>query len=144
MVGAPHIGAGWDLPGGVGTQIQSVDPPRRTVVISQSTTVADSAMKAGAARSASAIFSSLVGSLLFVMMTARLSSASDGRVAVGPPSRDERRVLVGSVLPGEVPGIEQVELALRQLLVEVLGVGRQCHRVVRSVDDLHWRLDPWQ
>jgi hypothetical protein len=70
--GSRHIGAGQGLPGAVATQVQSGDPSRRTVVISQSTTVAESATYAGAARSASAIFSSLVGSLLSAMMTALL------------------------------------------------------------------------
>src|SRR5258708_3373743 len=87
MVGSPHIGADWGLPGGVGTQIQSGDPSRRTVVISQSTTVAESAIWVGAARSASAIFSSLVGSLLSAMMT-----------ALQPSSRLRQHVLCFSMI----------------------------------------------
>ena len=69
VVGSPHIGAGQGAPGGVGTQVHSDVPFLRTVTISQSRTVAESAMYSGAARSASAIFSSVVGSLLSVMVT---------------------------------------------------------------------------
>jgi|ERR1700724_1344508 len=69
VVGSPHIGAGQGLPGGVGTQVHSDVPFLRTVVMSQSTTVALSAMYSGAARSASAIFSSVVGSLLSAKVT---------------------------------------------------------------------------
>src|SRR3981081_1746184 len=69
VVGSPHIGAVQGLPGGVGTQVHSDVPFLRTVVMSQSTTVAESAMYSGAARSASAIFSSVVGSLLSAMVT---------------------------------------------------------------------------
>jgi hypothetical protein len=56
VVGSPHIGPGQGLPGGVGTQVHSDVPSLRTVVISQSTTVAESAMYSGAARSASQSF----------------------------------------------------------------------------------------
>jgi hypothetical protein len=38
--------------------------------------------------------------------------AAGGLVAAGPPGGDQRRVLVGCVLPGEVPGVEDVELAV--------------------------------
>jgi hypothetical protein len=69
VVGSPHIGAVQGLPGGVGTQVHSDVPFLRTVVMSQSTTVAESAMYSGAARSASAIFSSVVNSLLSAMVT---------------------------------------------------------------------------
>jgi len=69
VVGSPHIGAGQGAPRGVGTQVHSDVPFLRTVTISQSTSVAESAMYSGAARSASAIFSCVVGSLLSVMVT---------------------------------------------------------------------------
>src|SRR5262249_20956118 len=65
------------------------------------------------------------------------SGGSGGCVAAGPPAGDQRGVLVGGVLPGEVPRIEQVEVALGQTLVEVFGVDQWHYRVSRSVDDLH-------
>jgi hypothetical protein len=40
-----------------------------------------------------------------------------------------------------VPGVEEVELAVGQPLVEELAVGRWHHRVSLSGDDLHRRLD---
>src|SRR6266568_4986797 len=67
--------------------------------------------------------------------------AAGGPVAAGPPGGDQRRVLVGCVLPGEVPGIEDVELAARQPVVQELGVDRRHRRVAGAGDDLHRRLD---
>src|SRR5690349_8099691 len=69
------------------------------------------------------------------------AGASDAGVAARPPARDQRRVLVGGILPDEVSGVEQVELAFRQPLVKELGVGRGYHAVPRAVDDLYRRLD---
>src|SRR5258705_7487645 len=62
---------------------------------------------------------------------------SGGRVAAAPPGGDERRVLVGSVFPGEVACVEDVELAVRQPVVEELGVDRRHRGVVPAGDDLH-------
>jgi hypothetical protein len=45
-----------------------------------------------------------------------------GRVASGPPVRDERRVLVGGVLPREVPRVEDGEFARGQPFEEKLRV----------------------
>src|SRR4029077_15627732 len=58
-------------------------------------------------------------------------------VASAPPGRDERGVLVGAVFPGEVPSVDDVELAVRQPLMEELGVDRRHRTVPAAGDDLH-------
>src|SRR6478735_2543610 len=64
-----------------------------------------------------------------------------GRIVSAPTSRYEHRVLVGRVLPGEVPRVDDVELAVRQPLVEELGVDRWHRQVLPAGDDLHRYLD---
>jgi hypothetical protein len=60
VVGSSHIGAGQGASGGLSMHVQSGEPSRSTVTKSWSTTVAVAAMWGGAARRASAIFSSVV------------------------------------------------------------------------------------
>src|SRR4029077_15578812 len=62
---------------------------------------------------------------------------SGGCVASVPPGRDEGGVLGGAVLPGEVPRVDDVELAVRQPLMEELGVHRRHGTVPAAGDDLH-------
>lgn len=45
-------------------------------------------------------------------------------VAGSQPLEHDAAVLVGQLLPGEVPGVEQVEPAVGQPFVQVLGVAR--------------------
>src|SRR5258708_23244060 len=67
VVGSPHIGLGQGTPGALGTHLHSDVPGLRTACRSRSTTVAVLEMNGGAARSASAIFSSVVASWLIVL-----------------------------------------------------------------------------
>ena len=68
-------------------------------------------------------------------------AAADAALAyLRPAARDEHRVLVRAVLPGEVPHVDDVELVSGSRSWE-LGVDRRHRRVSRAGDDLHRRLD---
>src|ERR1700679_1667626 len=68
------------------------------------------------------------------------SRRTGARVAGAPPARHERRELVRAVLPDEMAGVDRVELAVGQPLVEKLGVYRRHRRIMRAGEDLHRRL----
>ena len=57
------------------------------------------------------------------------------------PGRDERRLVVGGVLPHEVDDVEHVELACGQLLVQVLEIDGRYQTVPPATDDLDRRVD---
>src|SRR5436189_278853 len=57
--------------------------------------------------------------LRFVPSRDELRSPSPFGVAPHPPAGDDLRVFVRGVLPGEVAGVDQVQLAVGQPLVEV-------------------------
>src|SRR5712691_7175244 len=68
-------------------------------------------------------------------------SRSSVLVAAHDPGRDDRRVLVCNVLPGEMAGIQDVKLIVGQPLVQVFAVAERHQFVTTAVDDLDWRLD---
>jgi hypothetical protein len=54
---------------------------------------------------------------------------------------DNLRILIGGILPGEVTGVDQVEIARGQPLMETRVVARWHRPVQQAADDLHRRLD---
>src|SRR2546426_3760076 len=62
-------------------------------------------------------------------------------VAVVDPVERDRTPLLRTVLPREVAGVKQRELAVRQTLVEVLGVRWRHERIALARDDLYRRTD---
>jgi hypothetical protein len=72
--------------------------------------------------------------------TVNVCIGSGSRVAAVPPVADEGGVRVGCVLPCVVPGVDEVERAVGQPLMQKLGVGRWHRGVSRAGDDLYRRL----
>jgi hypothetical protein len=61
-----------------------------------------------------------------------------------PPVRDECGELVCRVFPREVPDVDDVELAVREPLVEKFGFERRHRRISPPGRDLYRCLDLWQ
>src|SRR6266851_8647644 len=68
-------------------------------------------------------------------------SRSSVLVAALDPGRDDCRILVCNVLPGEMADIQDVKRIVGQPLVQVFAVAERHQFVTTAVDDLDWRLD---
>src|SRR5258708_32892177 len=68
-------------------------------------------------------------------------SRSSVLVAALDPGRDDRRILVGGILPGEMSDIQDVKLIVRQPLVQGFAVAQQHPFVTTALDDLHRRME---
>src|SRR2546423_14659949 len=77
----------------------------------------------------------------FAAWTVGARSRSSILVAAHDPGRDDRRVLVCNVLPGEMADIQDVKLIVGQSLVQVFAVAERHQFVTTAVDDLDRRLD---
>src|SRR5216684_3827527 len=73
--------------------------------------------------------------------TVEARSRSSILIAAHDPGRDDRRILVCNVLPGEMADIQDVKLIVGQPLVQVFAVAERHQFVTTAVDDLDWRLD---
>src|SRR5258708_16826638 len=68
-------------------------------------------------------------------------SRSGVLVAALDPGRDDRRILVGGILPGEMADIQDVKLIVGQPLVQVFAVAERHQFVTTAFDNLDRRLD---
>src|SRR5712692_7785679 len=64
-----------------------------------------------------------------------------GQIPAADPVDDQRCVLLGRFLPHEVAGVENVESAVGQSLMEGLSISYRDKRVPAARDDLNGRVD---
>src|SRR5262245_35178804 len=87
----------------------------------------------------------VVSSCRMIRSTTRCSRTSADRrrcllarlVANGPPGIHERCIFVGGILPHEVAGVDQMQLAPPQSLVKILGIDGRDDGVSAAGDDLN-------
>src|SRR6516165_3383730 len=83
-------------------------------------------------------------SIVVLLTTGLLAGCGPAQSRSADRLEDGRRVLRRRLLPDEVAAIDDHDAAVRQALVEELGVGERDHLVVAAIDNRDRCRDPWE